>query len=73
MDFLLQCWWVIIRICNIHSRNPYFSGLSFAINKAIKESAGASLSRNPYFSGLSFAIMGAKNNKFLFVSSQSLF
>ena len=39
----------------IIGRNPYFSGLSFAIYRACFKDEVLSC-RNPYFSGLSFAI-----------------
>ena len=53
-------------------RNPYFSGLSFAICR-LRTKAKAYEGRNPYFSGLSFAIRFFSTAHICNMGSQSLF
>ena len=55
VDFLLQYLNTETTLILIMSRNPYFSGLSFAMSPKRGEKMEI-ISRNPYFSGLSFAI-----------------
>ena len=55
MDFLLQYTIYSISGEALNCRNPYFSGLSFAMSPKRGEKMEI-ISRNPYFSGLSFAI-----------------
>ena len=54
------------------SRNPYFTGLSFAI-ELIHENCPHKECRNPYFTGLSFAINVKLILQLIRTQSQSLF